>query len=133
MAKMKSKKAPIYIRFDRQQRILDLLLSLREFFEDGEYLAECPELQLIGQGKSKRSAYDTLVEMILTTLIVAIETDTITEHLKALGFKKIDLPVPSIEIFNTTRKTASDTIPLIINSPLSIAPAQQNIAIEYAS
>ena len=116
----RSKKSRTYIYINRKQRSLNVCLSLKEYEEDGDWLAECPELQIIAPGKTKLSAYNTLVELILTTLIVAIETDLIDEHLKALGFGEIELPVPSLEIYSSKKRIAHDTIPLSLDSPITL-------------
>ena len=126
MTKINSKKLKPYIQINRQQRSLNYCLSHKEYEEDGDWLAECPELQLIVAGKTKLDAYDTLVEMITTTLVAAIETDTIGEHLKALGFGEIELPVPTMNIYSIRKRIAQDTIPLnSAGSSITLPPLNQ--------
>lgn len=126
MVKIKSKKLRPYIEINRQQRSLNYCLSHKEYQEDGDWLAECPELQLIVAGKTKLKAYDALVELVVTTLVVAIETDTISEHLEALGFGEIELPVPTMRIYSIRKQIAQDTIPLISSgSSITLPPLNQ--------
>ena len=127
MANTKSRKSRSYISVNRQQRSLDYSLSYREFQEDGDWLAECPELQITVAGKTKRKAYETLVELIVTTLVAAIATDTITEHLIALGFEVIELPVSTLDIYGTRKRIDQDTIPLNPDYPITLPPLNQDL------
>ncbi len=126
MVKIKSKKLRPYIQINSQLRSLNYCLSHKEYQEDGDWLAECPELQLIVAGKTKLKAYDSLIELIATTLVVAIETGTIGEHLKALGFGEVELPVPTMNIYSIRQPIAQDTIPLISSgSSITLPPLNQ--------
>ncbi|HEX9745353.1 MAG TPA: hypothetical protein VGB30_07990 [bacterium] len=127
---MKRIKANPYIYINYKLRQLELSLSYREYEEEGERLAECSEMQIIAPGKTKRKAYDTLVEMVVTTLIVAIETNSLKDHLKALDFRMVNVPVPSVEIYESKKRVASDTIPLIINSPIPVTSIKDETGIE---
>jgi len=75
-----------YILINRDLRMLQVQLSYRDFKEDGWYFAECPELRMMDQGKTKKEAYRNLVSLVLTNLVVAVETGYLDDYLKALGF-----------------------------------------------
>ena len=106
-----------YILINRDLRVMQIQLSYRDFKEDGWYFAECPELRMMDQGKTKRSAYENLRAMILTTLITAFETDCIDAYLKELGFKQDKLGIPVLNVYKQTIDLP-DVIPLSLEAAL---------------
>jgi len=100
-----------------KERFLELKLSVRTFKDNSWYIAECPELDLADQGKTKRKAIENLHRMVIFTLIEAIETGNIEPMLKKLGFNKVNVPVPDLAIFNTASKKYEQYDPLYIGTP----------------
>ena len=115
---------------NRKQRILTVHVSYRDFEEDGWFFAECPELQLMEQGKSKREAFDNLADMVISTLVIAIGTDFIDQLLHDLGFKKMDLPFPGINVFDQKIRQKSDAIPLNLDINLPTQLGKDAISVQ---
>ena len=121
-----------YILINRDLRMLQVQLSYRDFKEDGWCFAECPELKLVDQGKTKKEAYGNLVSMVLTTLVVAVETGNIDNYLKKLGFKKDRLDIPILKVFRQYT-SYKDTIPLTLDAPLPSHISTNSISVETSA
>ncbi len=89
-----------YVMINEKERFLEVKLSVRTFKDSGWFIAECPELDLADQGKTKRKSIENLHRMVIFSLIEAIESGNIEPMLKKLGFNKIKVPVPDLMIFN---------------------------------
>ena len=77
-----------YIIIDSARGILEVCLSYVLHKDDGWYLAECPELRLMDQGRTKRAAIENLFDMADASLSEAYQTKNIDAMLKELGFRK---------------------------------------------
>lgn len=108
-----------YIVIYPQARTIEVRLSYRNFKKDGLHFAECPELELIDQGNSTKEAVKNLRNMISITLVSAIETGVLDEMLTNYGFKRIKVPVPSIEIYEHPAESYADFNPLEFLAPLT--------------
>jgi hypothetical protein len=108
----KMKSLGSYILIYPQARTIEVHLSYRSFEKDNLHFAECPELELIDQGKSTKEAVKNLQNMISITLVSAIETGILDEMLTNLGFKRAKVPVPSIEIYDHPAESFVDFNPL---------------------
>ena len=106
-----------YIMINEKERFLEVKLSVRTFKNSGWYIAECPELDLADQGKTKRKSIENLHRMVIFSLIEAIETGHIKPMLKELGFSKIKVPVPDLMIFNIPSEKYEKYDPLYIGTP----------------
>ncbi|MFH1675762.1 MAG: hypothetical protein ABIC40_01970 [bacterium] len=104
-----------YILVNRDLGSIQVRVSYRDFKEDGWYFGECPELRLVDQGKTRKEAYENLIEMVLTTLITAVASDNIDSYLTKLGFKKARLEIPELKIFKLYIDLP-DVIPVTLNS-----------------
>jgi hypothetical protein len=109
--------ADSYVMINEKERFLEVKLSVRTFKDNGWYIAECPELDLADQGKTKRKSIENLHRMVIFSLIEAIETGHIEPMLKKLGFNKIEVPVPDLMIFNIASEKYEKYDPLYIGTP----------------
>ena len=99
-----------YIFIDTRNRIIEAQLSC-VFSKEGKWhFAECPELDLIDQGRTMRDAVENLTQMISETLVAAIENGKMTDMMQALGFEEVK-PVPEKTFFSQTLKS-SGRVPL---------------------
>lgn len=99
-----------YIFIDTRNRIIEAQLSC-VFSKEGKWhFAECPELDLIDQGRTMRDAVENLTQMICETLVAAIENGKMTDMMQTLGFEEVK-PVPEKTFFSRTVRR-SDRIPL---------------------
>lgn len=103
-----------YIMFNAKLRVLEIKLSIDIGRENGLYLATCPELQLIDQGKTMKEAIQNITEMALISLIEAIETGNIDAMMKELGFTRAKVPVPTVSIYKVSNEAYANLIPLEI-------------------
>ena len=107
---------PSYIMINFKDRVIEMLLSVRIYRQKSWYFAECPELELVDQGKSKKEAVLSLQQMISISLIEAFETGNLAEMLKELGFKENKVPVPTLRIYANTSIKAANLTPLPFNT-----------------
>ena len=106
-----------YIFVDLKHRLIEARLSC-SYTKEGEWhFAECPELRLVAQGKSKWQALENLVDMIAASLIEAIESDKIDEMLRELGFRRTEL-VPLRKVFRRSIEPDDKDVPLSLEVPL---------------
>ena len=108
-----------YILINPTERRLEMQLSFRHFKEGRWYFAECPELKLIDQGKTLKSAYNNLRQMVIASLIEAIESDNVDMMLRALGFKRSALTEPALNVYNVSGEKYKNLIPLDIRTTVS--------------
>jgi hypothetical protein len=107
-----------YIYFDGKNRTIEARLSCAFKKRREWYFAECPELQLVDQGKSKREALENLNAMITASIVEAFEAGKLGEMLVKLGFRKQELPLRDREIFRQELESAGDLQPLPLEIPL---------------
>jgi len=117
-----------YVMFNTGERFLDVKLSVRTFKENGWHFANCPELDLVDQGKTIKAAIANLHEMVITSLIEAIETDNIDSMLKALGFTRSKVPKQSIAIYNIPADKYENLFPLTFKAAV---PPQVGMKPDY--
>jgi hypothetical protein len=105
-----------YIFVDLKNQVMEARLSCSCTSRGKLHFAECPELDLIDQGRSRREAVDNLTNMIVETLLAAIETGKFERMMKQLGFSRRTL-LPYRTIFRQSLESMDDLIPL----PLEIS------------
>jgi len=108
-----------YIFIDRKNLSLEINVSYKTWSRAGWYFANCPELQLIDQGKSKGESIENLSEMIIASLEEAIESNHIKEMLRELGFSRRTLTAPKKEYYELPVTLNKNMNMLYLMVPLS--------------
>jgi len=107
-----------YIYIDGKNRVIEAQLSCAFSRRGKLHFAECPELQLIDQGYSKREALENLTEMAAATIIEAVRAGKLDGMLRVLGFTKQRIPLRDRTIFKQVLEGADNLTPLPIEVPL---------------
>jgi len=107
-----------FVFIDQKSQMLEISASIRTWFEDDRYYAECPELELIDQGETEEESIENLQEMILASLMGAIELNHIDEMLEAMGYAPVKIPVPDRMIYRKKSSQKKGLTRLKIEAPI---------------
>jgi len=94
--------------------------------EDGWYFAECPELEIMDQGRTQREAIENLQKMVMATLLEAVETRNLDAMLLELGFRKT--AIHQGKQFKSTISSYEDMHPLKMQVPLPHEPEKATVS-----
>jgi predicted RNase H-like HicB family nuclease len=119
-----------YIMYNSTQGTLEFRLSAKIAEDENWFLASCPELQMTDQGKTVKEAIRNLTEMVEISLIEAIETGHIESMLKALGFNRSKVPVPTVSIYEMSGAEYQNLVPIYLVSHI---PSSSFTRVEYTS
>jgi hypothetical protein len=98
---------------------MEVGLSVRTFREGSWFFAECPELKLIDQGKTRKEAIHYLRQMVIASLIEAIESGNIEAMLTTLGFKQTKYRGKPIEYYDMQGEKYKNYLPLTFDATIS--------------
>ncbi len=106
-----------YIFIDLKNRKIEAGLSCSCKKSGGYYIAKCPELDIVDQGRTQREAIYHLSKNVAETLITAIELGKLEGMLKELGFRKGQV-IPDRTVFKQTVESVVGDFPLSVEAPL---------------
>jgi hypothetical protein len=107
-----------YIFVDSNMLILEALLSCRFKKEDDWILAECLELQLIDQGKTRAEATINLIEMITLVLLDGFFSGNLEAILHKHEFRKARMNILNHQLYKHKKPISDRHQLLIINSQI---------------
>jgi len=111
-----------YILVDYKNHTVEMRLSMRVFKEDNYFFAECPELQLLDQGRFPREAADSLIDMIQASIMEAILTNNLDKMLNHLNFKKNS--IPNRKYFSRNIDPDDELLPLNVDAAIPYSREQ---------
>jgi hypothetical protein len=107
-----------YILIDYKYQTVEGRLSMRVFKEDDYWFAECPELRLLDQGRTKRKSIEHLILMSQASITEAILSDNINVMLKELGFKRGKMILENRELYKQQIEKFNEYLPLNVDVPI---------------
>lgn len=84
---------------------IEVNVSHRTWSRERWHFAQCPELQLIEQGKSKKECVKNLSDMIVASLEEAIASNNIKGMMRELGFSLKTLIIAQKDYYELNTKT----------------------------
>lgn len=90
--------------------------SARTYEEDGVVYAECLELRLVDYGSKPWEAIENLRNMIIVTIMDALETNTLDDMMLELGFKREAKSIPTLEVYNAEPIPTKGLTPLLVEA-----------------
>ena len=80
-------------------KTMKLHLSIQIWKKDSWYLAKCPELDFVSQGRTRKEAQENLMEVIEIQFEEMSRMGTLNEYLDECGYEvKDDVAVPQAEM-----------------------------------